>query len=195
MGNDTLLRRPASWPRFQSGDDLSGSPQSAFFVRSSAGFFVDVAAELGLREPGVARGIAIADVDGDGDLDCAFANQWAAPSFYRNDTSAAHRSLVLRLLVPVAPRGAHRPAVGASAVVHVPAAAGAVAARLVAQVDGGNGHSGKRSPELHFGLGAWHPGRPLRVELTWRDARGGVRKAERQLTAGRHTIILGAEER
>ncbi len=43
---------------------------------------------------------------------------------------------------------ADRPAIGAAATVFLPDGR-----RMTAQVDGGNGHSGKRSQDLHFGLG------------------------------------------
>jgi len=42
----------------------------------------------------------------------------------------------------------------------------------VQQVDGGNGHSGKRSPDLQFGLGHLAGNEPVSVELRWRDTRG-----------------------
>jgi hypothetical protein len=63
--------------------------------------------------------------------------------------------------------------------------------RLVAQVDGGNGHSGKRSPELHFGLGRAAPGEPLPVDLAWRGPAGQVHRRTVRLAPGRHTLLLG----
>ena len=69
MGNDRLLSHPQSWARFQSGDDLSGNSHNPFFVRAGDGRYYNVAADLGLDESYVSRGIAIADVDGDGALD------------------------------------------------------------------------------------------------------------------------------
>src|SRR5262249_17325890 len=85
MGNDELLADPECWPRFGPGADLSGHRQNPFFVRGPGGRFCDVAPVLGLAEPGVSRGIATADVDGDGRLDYAVANQWARSSFYHNE--------------------------------------------------------------------------------------------------------------
>ena len=93
MGNDELLRDPASWPRFRPGDDLCGHAATRSSSATAGGRYCDVAGELGLGEPGVSRGIAMADVDGDGRLDFAVANQWAPSSFYRNDgADAAARS-------------------------------------------------------------------------------------------------------
>jgi hypothetical protein len=63
---------------------------------------------------------------------------------------------------------------------------------MVDQVDGGSGHSGKRAPELHFGLGRLAPGTTLRVDLRWRDGNGRVQSQTLRLATGRHTILLGA---
>ena len=46
-------------------------------------------AELGLAEPMVSRGIAIADVDGDGRLDFVTANQWGPSYLFRNESPGA----------------------------------------------------------------------------------------------------------
>jgi hypothetical protein len=201
MGNDELLRDPRVWHRFQPGDDLSGHDRNRFFVRGANGRYVDVARELGLLEDDPSRGIAIADVDGDGRLDLAVANQWGPSSFYRNRCRACGSFLGLHLLLPLRPghpgpaaaRPGHpaadtpgRPAIGAQAAVHLPDGR-----RLVAQVDGGNGHSGKRSPDLHFGLGGVPPGAAVRVDLRWRDGDGRVRAETITLPPGWQTVRLG----
>ena len=66
-------------------------------------------------------------------------------------------------------------------------------APLVQQVDGGNGHSGKRSPDLQFGLGHLSGNEPVTVELRWRDARGLQRQTIQLLPGGWYTILLGSE--
>ena len=202
MGNDELLSNPRSWPRFQQGDDLSGHNHNPFFVRASDGRYYDLAPEVGLDQEMISRGIATADVDGDGRLDFAVANQWETSFFYHNESPAAGSFLGLHLLLPLqgressAPRvrpghpGADtpgRPAIGAAATVHLPDGR-----RLVAQVDGGNGHSGKRSPDLHFGLGKLTSETPVAVDLHWRDLTGNVRSETLQLHPGWHTVILGS---
>ena len=63
-----------------------------------------------------------------------------------------------------------------------------------AQVDGGNGHSGKRSSDLHFGLGQASSDSKLAVELSWRDPGGKVRREMHHLTPGWHTVLLGYPE-
>jgi hypothetical protein len=59
-------------------------------------------------------------------------------------------------------------------------------------VDGGSGHSGKRAPTLHFGLGRLAAGTPLRVEVRWRDAGGTLRDRTLWLTPGWHRVMLDA---
>jgi hypothetical protein len=202
MGNDLFLHDPRSWHRFRPGDDLSGHPRNPFFTRGGDGRFVDIAADLGLLEPGVSRGIATADVDGDGRLDFAVANQWAPSSFYRNQSSHHNSYLGLHLRFPVpfeedsaptevhsghpAPQVRERPAIGAAATIVLPNDR-----RLIGQVDGGSGHSGKRSPDLHFGLGTLDPQTRLRVELRWRDPGGKVRRETLELSPGWYTVRLG----
>jgi hypothetical protein len=186
MGNDNNMYRPASWPHFLPGDDLSGHLHNPFFVRAASGRYFDLAEDVpGLGDPQVSRGISLADVDGDGDLDFAVANQWETSYFFRNDSPRRNASLELDLRLP-APEGRSRPAVGAAVTVHLPDGR-----RLVAQVDGGTGHSGKRAPELHFGLGRLAASTPLAVEAAWRDETGTVRRQTIRLTPGRHSVLLG----
>lgn len=202
IGNDELLRHPRAWPRFGPGDKLSGDAHLPFFVRSASGRYVDLSRELGLDAAQLSRGIAVADVDGDGALDFAVARQWEPSVFYHNDCPRCHAFLGLHVLVPLADqqpaatrvRPGHpgrdtpgRPAIGAAARVSLPD--GRV---LVAQVDGGNGHSGKRSNDLHFGLGGAGPGASIHVELRWRDAKGQVRQEALKLSPGWHTVVLAA---
>jgi hypothetical protein len=204
MGNEQLLSRPDCWHRFQPGDDLSGSDSNPLFVRAGDGRYYDVAPDVGIDLPQVSRGIATADVDGDGDLDFVVANQWDDSRFYRNDSPNEGAFLGLRLLSPIKPMqrepgrdkrnvrpglvawdDALRPAIGASVVVRT-----AAGRSLIQQVDGGNGHSGARAPDLHFGLGLLGADESVGVTLQWRDASGAVRTASCQLTPGWYTVFL-----
>lgn len=182
IANDAALRHPRSWFAFKPGDDLSGHDPNAFFVRAADGRFYDLSTELGLDDPFVTRGIATADVDGDGDLDFAIANQWEESYFYRNETPHAGQFLGLRLLHP-----SGSPVIGAMATVAVPDGQ-----RLLAQVDGGNGHSGVRSSDLHFGLGHDADHTELPVQVRWRDRSGEAHQAELTVAPGWHTVVLDA---
>ena len=203
MGNDQLLRHPASWPALQEGDDISGNGHNFFFVRSPDGRFHDIAAQLSTNQPLLTRGIATADVDADGRLDYAVANQWGTSIFYRNESSNPGLFLGLRLRLPVNETTSQmrvcrdgksaipsRAAIGAEARVLLKGRA-----PLVQQVDGGNGHSGKRSPDLQFGLGQLAGNELVTVELRWRDAQGNPQRQIIQLSPGGwYTILLGQEK-
>jgi len=196
MGNDNLLHRPGFWPHFRPGDALSGEVHNPFFVRAASGRYFDVALDLGMGDAQISRGIAVGDVDGDGRLDFAVANQWGDSYLFHNLSPAAGSFLGLDLRLPVTTGrdgpGARlgRPAVGAAAVVHLPDGR-----RLVGQVDGGSGHSGKRAPTLHFGLGRLAAaGLPLAVDVRWRDAAGVLRSRTLHLAPGWHRVMLDADE-
>jgi hypothetical protein len=140
-------------------------------------------------------------VDGDGLLDLAQANQWEPSFFFRNRAQGAGQFLGLHLLLPVGEnrafreRAGHpgmdtvgRPAFGASVAARLPDGR-----RLVSYVDGGNGHAGKRSPDVHLGLGNVDPNADIAVTLRWRGLSGALRERTISLTPGWHTVVLGEE--
>jgi hypothetical protein len=187
-----------SWPLIKEGADISGRDRNPFFVRTGDRY-VDVSREIGFGEDYVSRGIASGDVDYDGALDIIVSNMWGPATFYLNESPRPGAFLGLRLLLPlgvgepgetVVLRGrptnevTGRAAVGASVTVTLPD--GRV---LTRQADGGNGHSGKRGPDLHFGLGETRGHVGVRVD--WRDSGGHVRRQYLKLRPGWHTLLLG----
>lgn len=207
--NDVLVKYQAFWPKFLVGSDLDGSKPKPFYVLGSNGRYVDISTELfpGLTAP--TRGIAVADVDGDGYPDMVFANFWDDSVYIKNhtgDLKSGNRFLGLHLLLPLTaanggamPPTAMRvhdghptwregtPAIGAFVEVELPDGR-----CLIRQVDGGNGHSGQRSPEVRFGLGPISAA-DVRVRIVWRDFNGVLHRNALSLAPGYHTILLAAE--
>ncbi|HEY0728449.1 MAG TPA: CRTAC1 family protein [Pyrinomonadaceae bacterium] len=184
--NDVLISSVGSWPKLQYGADLAGHNQNPFFVQAGA-HFVDIAKQIGFGEDYVSRGIAIADVDRDGRLDMIVSNMWGPASYYHNESPRTGAFLGLRLLLPIDDSNIKgRAAVGAKVSVTLPS--GRV---LTRQVDGGNGHSGKRSPDIHFGLG--EVAGAVQVRIDWRDRFGRVQHKVLRLNAGWYTVLLGSD--
>ncbi|MFI9010102.1 CRTAC1 family protein [Actinosynnema sp. NPDC053489] len=187
MANDLALRHPALWPRFTGDADLSGHDRNTFLTRDATGRFVDVARDVGVGTDAVSRAFAVGDVDDDGRLDFAVANQWARSTLYRN-TSPAGAFLGLRLREPVGAcggvaTGATTPAIGAEAEVPVPGGT------VLRQLYPANGHNGVNAPELHFGLGPAPPA-TVPVRLSWRDDCGRRHAASVPLAPGWHRLLL-----
>jgi hypothetical protein len=182
MANDELLSHPSLWPRFSSSDDLSGHDHDRLFAPDASGRYHDVWPLLGLDSATLSRGIATGDVFGDGRLAVVIARQWG-PALFLQNKSDVGRAIVVDLRLPGAVGGTH-PAIGAEARVTLPDG------RIVTSVvDGGNGHSGKRAPEIHLGLGNVPADAVLQVEFGWRDA-GGAHRQMAMLSPGRHRIVL-----
>jgi hypothetical protein len=82
------------------------------FLNQGQGTFRDVASAVGggFAEPRVGRGLACGDFDRDGDVDLLITTNNGAPVLFRNDQTAASRSLRFRL----AGVTSNRDAIGAS---------------------------------------------------------------------------------
>lgn len=211
--NDGLLKHPAAWFRMEQGAssagcDLSGnSRRNPFYVLQASGRYVDVSPlldHLVHGAPAPTRGLAIGDADLDGRLDYIEARQYAAPEFHLNQSRVAQGNAFIglspRFLIgdgggpsrvstmadAADPRLRSRPAIGARVAIRL-----SDGRSFSAEVDGGNGHSGKRSPDLHFGLGPVRPGTTAELLVSWRFAGAAVKSARfASLPVGQHLAVL-----
>jgi hypothetical protein len=104
--------------------------------------FTDASADWGLDENTVAFGCALADLDGDGDLDLVYANYDAPPTIVRNDTVTGHRAVI-----KLAGRAPNRDGIGAE--LRVETASGVQVRQLFSE----RGIASSEPPLVHFGLG------------------------------------------
>nr|WP_235583117.1 CRTAC1 family protein [Kitasatospora sp. Root107] len=192
MTNDDLLSNPRMWPNVQPGDDLAGDDVLAFYAKTPSGTYANISKELGLAVPTPTRAIATGDTTGSGLLDFAVARQWGPPAFYANQAPQPGNYLDLRLYRPTGTEGAGQglvntgsPAYNATVKVTTPRGT------QISQLDGGSGHGGFRSFEVHFGLGDYQG--PATVELCWRDAAGQLHMKDLQLNPGTHSLQLTSD--
>ncbi|HEY6331795.1 MAG TPA: VCBS repeat-containing protein [Blastocatellia bacterium] len=205
-GNDWFVRYQKSWPTFLAGSDIDGTKLKPFWVMGSEGRYVDLSPILFPELTQATRGIAVADVRGDGYPDLVFASLWEDSAYVKNLTNRGNRFLGLHLLLPLAAgvvpmppplttrvHDGHpswregTPAIGAFVEIQTPDGH-----RQIRQVDGGNGHSGQRSPEVRFGLGQTTASE-VTVRITWRDLAGSLHHQVLQLAPGYHTVVLAAQ--
>jgi hypothetical protein len=190
MTNDDLLVNPAMWPNVQPGDDIAGHEALAFYAKTASGTYANISSNLGLAVQTPTRAIATADTTGTGALDFAVARQWGPPAFYANTASDLGNHLDLELYRPStnaagAGKGTENigsPAYGATAQIVTPNSS------QISQLDGGGGHGGFRSFDVHFGIGSYKG--PVTVHLQWRDANGGLHRQTLTLAPGTHTLML-----
>jgi enediyne biosynthesis protein E4 len=189
MANDALVADPSMWPNANEGDDIAGGETLHFFVKGDDGRYTDLAPELGLAVPIPTRGIATGDADGDGLLDFAVARQFGDPIFYHNEAPAPGGYLDLMLTHEQAATVGSVPAPGSPVIGAQVTVTTADGRKYIQRVDGGSGHGGKRSSEVHIGLG--DADGPVQVQLQWRDRQGEVHQQDLELSQGRHALVLG----
>jgi enediyne biosynthesis protein E4 len=148
------------------------------------GHFVDRAKELGMDDPDNSRGVLLADLDNDGDLDAVISNQHGPVSVYRNTLrEGAGRDGAHFVGLSLVGDGRHtsRAAVGTRVVVAYDE--GGRHVEQVQEVGLMGGLSASADPRMHFGLGT-HSG-PVTATIHWY---GGQTQTER-LDADRYHVI------
>jgi enediyne biosynthesis protein E4 len=123
----------------------SESTDSVLFVNQNGSSFTDMAAALGDLHYD-ARGVAFADIDGDGDLDICITGGVNSPNkLWRNDTDLSSRNWIALSLQGVR---SNRSAIGARVEVQTESR------HFVKEVSGGAGRGSQNSLPLEFGLGS-----------------------------------------
>jgi hypothetical protein len=193
MTNDDLLSNPADWPVVEPGDDIAGHQCPAFYADGGNDQFVNISQQLGMcttADQTPTRGVATADVQGNGVLDFALARQWGPPIFYQNESPDLGQYLGLNFYRPAV--GGATPGQGLEGI-GTPAYGTTVTVDYdghtqISQLDGGSGSAGKRSFEVSFGLGSYDG--PVTVHLSWVDNAGQQEQQTLSLAPGTHNLML-----
>jgi hypothetical protein len=153
------------------------SPQ--LFRNDRNGRFTEVSRWGGpyFRSNWLGRGIAVGDLDNDGDLDVVISHQRSESAVLRNDTKTGNRSVILKLVG----RGrSNRSAIGSRV------EALGLKHKLVREVIGGGGYQSSSDRRVHIGLGE----QELVPELRVRWPSGTVDRVLR-IPSGSFVVIEG----
>lgn len=163
----------SAWPDMR-GFSMSGYETNRFF-RNDGATFPEVAAQLGVDSKRDGRGIALGDVEGDGDLDMFVSNCGQAPELFRNDVGSSRPWLQVELAGTVK----NRDAIGARVT------ATSKGRRQIREVDGGNGFSSQSTRVVHFGFADGEKVEEL--EIRWP---GGKRQVFRDLPLRTKLVVV-----
>jgi enediyne biosynthesis protein E4 len=122
--------------------------------------FEEVSADWGFDSAGISQGMALADLDNDGDLDLILNNLNGTPGIYRNITTAPRVAIRLRGRAPNT-RG-----IGA----HIKVSGGPVT-QTQEMIAGGRFLSADDAMRV---FAAGHPTNRLTIEVTWRNGRRSI---------------------
>ena len=138
-----VFRDATNWPPME-GRSLSGYQRSRVLVNVGERGMAEVGARVGVTDRLDGRGVALADLDDDGDQDVVVANQGQRALIYRNEAPSWRHWIGFRLVGTVS----NRSAIGAELTLHY---------RDVEQrqlVTGGAGFAAQNDRRLFFGLGS-----------------------------------------
>ena len=171
----SLMDRLKTEPRFREPLQLFRNIQGRAFA--------DVANEAGLNAGPLQsrRGVAIGDINNDGNLDFVVFNVDGPPSLFINQTHNAYHRVLFRLVGTKS----NRMAIGARVTVY----AGGM--MQVDEVHGGGGYNSSSDTRLHFGLGK--AAVMSRIEVRWPS---GLRQEFQNVPADAiYEIVEGQEIR
>lgn len=142
---------------------------------------VNVARQAGdyMNSAHMARGLGLADIDDDGDLDVAITHTNEAATLLRNESTADHHWLSMRLIG----RQSSRNPIGASVVLHSESTG-----EQLRLYKSGTSYLSSHDERLFFGLG--NSSEPVSAEIRWPS--GQVQMIS-QITPDQHLTILEPE--
>lgn len=129
--------------------------------------FADVRDAVGLMSGENTRGVALVDLDGDGRLDVAMANQLGAPSLFLNRPEESRLNAWVAVDLVGDGKRCNRDALGSQVTLTTPDGR-----RQVQQKQAITGLAAQGDRRLHFGLGPLAPGATVEVEVQWCGTRG-----------------------
>jgi len=145
--------------RFRQFHPAWPTPNAAFRNRGD-GSFEPMAEAWGFNQTGVANGMAVSDLDNDGDLDVVVNNLNAPAALYRNDATAPRVAVRLRGRAP------NTAGIGARLKL-----TGGPVTQTQEMIAGGRYLSGDQPLRVFAATTA--PGRKLELEVRWRSGRVG----------------------